>query len=125
MTMGLLEQQLADCLNKEIVVVQNDGKAFKGTLRHYDAEFLLLTDTLETSVKEVRWRPVTVPTVQPGARRKVTTYDPGATVAAGAASQMAVLSTVMINVHGVLRIWLWDPKPYESKELGEISAVSF
>jgi len=59
--MSLIEKRLGEALDHEILIVQTDGKAFKGRLVEADKDFVLLHDCLETSTREVKWKSVVVP----------------------------------------------------------------
>lgn len=51
--MVVLQKQLGDQIGKEILVVQVDGKAFKGRLSEFDTDTILLTGFQE--LKNQKW----------------------------------------------------------------------
>jgi small nuclear ribonucleoprotein (snRNP)-like protein len=103
--MSMIEKRLKEVLGQEILVIQIDGKAFKGKLVEFDNEFMMLHDCLETSTKEIRWRTIIVP--MPSTGKKAVRAEEGG-----------------MSIHNVLRIWLWDPEEYVPKELDDIGVVS-
>jgi len=80
--MALLEE-LKEIADKDIVVIMTDGRGFRGKLKKYDNETLVLTDVFETSNQEVDeqgrmyWRRV-------------------------------LHSKLIVRVDKVMRIWPWD-----------------
>lgn len=122
-TPTLVEKRLAEVLERDLLVVQTDGRAFRGRLVEFDKDFLMLHDCLETSTKDVRWKQVVVP-LPPSDSMKVTRYEPGGVSYGEKDSKVAVLKKVMINITQVQRIWLWDPEVFNPREIDDVGAVS-
>ncbi len=121
----LVERRLAEVVDREVLIVMSDGKAFRGKLVEFDHDFIRLDDCLETSAKEVRWKQVVVPIPSTDGRKPtVARYEPGGVSYGEREKKVAVLSKVMINVDHCIRIWLWDPKEFQPKELEDVGAVS-
>ena len=110
--MGILHRRLREYLNREIVVVMSDGRAFKGILTEYDETALVLRDVLETSTSEVRWK---IPIVQiPGFR-----YDNRSSgdMVFGEREKLAPQEKeVVLILHSIIRIWLWGREKPAAKE---------
>jgi len=120
--MSMLEKRLKEVLGQEILVIQTDGKAFKGKLVEFDDHFMMLHDCLETSTKEVRWRTITVPL--PSSGKKAVRAEEGGMSYGETDKKVAILRKVILNVDNVVRIWLWDPEEYVPRELDDIGVVS-
>ena len=124
--MSLIEKRLSEALDHEILVVQTDGKAFKGRLVEADKDFVLLHDCLETSTREVKWKSVMVPLPSATDGRKSTTGPEEGSIGYGEKEKkVAILRKVMINLAQVQRIWLWDPEEFKPKEFEDIGLISF
>jgi len=110
--MAILHRRLRDYLNREIVVVMVDGRAFKGVLTEYDETAMVLKDVLETSTSEVRWK---LPFIQaPGFR-----YDSRSSgdMVFGEREKLAPSEKeVVLILHSIIRIWLWGREKPAAKE---------
>ena len=122
-TPSLVEKRMAEVLERELLVVQTDGRAFRGRLVEFDRDFIMLHDCLETSTKDVRWKQVVVP-LPTSDQMKVARYEPGGVSYGEKEKKVAVLKKVMINISHVQRIWLWDPEVFNPKEFDDVGAVS-
>ena len=93
----LLQTELAELLHKEIAVIMADGNAYRGKLKKFDEDILILEEIFETSTHEIDWietddgsgKPVTIKGFVPW--RRVT------------------LPRLIIRTEMVLRIWPWRP----------------
>ena len=93
----LLQTEMTDLLHSEIAVIMADGNAYRGTLKKFDQEILILTEIYETSTHEIDWvetdggggKPVAIKGFVPW--RRVT------------------LPKLLIRMDMVLRIWPWKP----------------
>jgi small nuclear ribonucleoprotein (snRNP)-like protein len=107
--MAILQKHLGDVVGKEIVLVMSDGQAFKGKLSAFDDENIMLTDVMESRAADARWREalVTVPTTgfEGGGGRGIMIGDSG--------TSMLKLTTVILRIRHVSRIWLWKPETPE------------
>lgn len=121
--MTLIEMRLREVVDHDLLVVQTDGKAFKGRLVEFDNNFLLLHDCLETSTKDVQWKSVMVP--MPTPKDDVQRSEEGGMTYGEKEKKVARLNKVMINVEHIMRIWLWDPEEYSPKEFDGHSLITF
>ncbi len=93
----LIQQELTELLHQEIAVIMSDGNAYRGTLKKFDGEIIILSEIYETSTHEIDWvetegkreKPVTIKGFVPW--RKIT------------------LPRLIIRMNEVLRIWPWIP----------------
>lgn len=103
--MALIQQELTELLHKEIAVIMADGNAYRGKLKKFDAEVLILEDIYETSTHEIDWvetenssgKTVTIKGYVPW--RKVT------------------LPRLIVRMDMVLRIWPWMPGASGAKKV--------
>jgi len=94
----ILEVELPRLLNTEIAVIMNDGQVYRGILRKFDGDIIVLEDIHETSNQEIEW----VETKESGNDRKKTKgYLPWRKVK---------LPRLIIRLPMVLRIWPWVPE---------------
>lgn len=107
--MAILQEHLKNMMNKDIVIVMTDGQAFKGKLRSYDDNSLILEEVMEARATDARWREalVTVPVsdFESGGAGGIMIGDTG--------SSMLKLTTVIIMLPHISRIWIWAPKKPE------------
>ena len=100
----LLQQELTELLHQEIAVIMSDGNAYRGKLKKFDNEVVILVDIYETSTHEIDWvetegnksKPVTIKGFVPW--RKVT------------------LPRLIVKMDQVLRIWPWAPGSPKKKK---------
>ena len=90
----------------------DDGQAFKGTLVAFDDECIRLTDVMESRATDARWREalVTVPTKDKesqsfGITSGIMIGDTG--------TSMLKLTTVILRIQHISRVWLWMPEKPE------------
>jgi small nuclear ribonucleoprotein (snRNP)-like protein len=107
--MSLLEDHLKNMVGKDIVVVMVDGQAFKGKLMSYDGECIVLDNVMEARATDARWREalVTVP---------ITGYEAeagGGIMIGDTGTSMLKLTTVIIRISHITRVWIWAPKKPE------------
>lgn len=121
--MTLLELRLKEVIDHELLVVQTDGRAFKGRLVEFDDNFIMLHDCLETTTKEVKWKNVVVPLPSP--KERIMRSEEGGLTYGEKEKKVAVLRKVMINVQHILRMWLWDPEEYAPKEFEDVGVIQF
>jgi small nuclear ribonucleoprotein (snRNP)-like protein len=120
--MSLIQHRLKEVMDQQILIVQTDGKAFKGKLVEFDDNFILLHDCLETGTKDVKWRSVMVPIPSP--KDKAIRSEEGGITYGEREKKVAVLRKVMINIQQVMRMWLWDPEEYSPKEFEDMAIVT-
>jgi small nuclear ribonucleoprotein (snRNP)-like protein len=120
----MIEERLKEVIDHEILVVQTDGKAFKGILVEFDKDFIMLHNCLETTTRDVKWKSVVVP-VPTDDKAKAVKHEEGGYSYGETEKKVAILRKVMINLNQVQRIWLWDPEEYTPRELDDIGIVSF
>jgi small nuclear ribonucleoprotein (snRNP)-like protein len=107
----MAEKYLAKFLKKEVLVVQVDGNAFKGTLVEHDDRFLVMENIIQTSTKQRNWFRVTVAVPRSGTPSKDKLI--GGTIVGDTESMLLELKTALISVDHIMRIWLWTPKIVE------------
>jgi small nuclear ribonucleoprotein (snRNP)-like protein len=107
----MAEKYLQKFLKKEVLVVQVDGNAFKGTLIEYDDRFLVMENIIQTSTKQRNWFRVTVAVPRSGAPSKDKLI--GGTIVGDTESMLLELKTALISLDHIMRIWLWTPKIVE------------
>jgi small nuclear ribonucleoprotein (snRNP)-like protein len=120
--MSLIQHRLKEVMDQQILIVQTDGKAFKGKLVEFDDNFILLHDCLETGTKDVKWRSVMVPIPSP--KDKAMRSEEGGFTYGERDKKVAILRKVMINLQQVMRMWLWDPEEYSPKEFEDMAIVT-
>lgn len=105
--MTLLKQQLSNFVNKDILVVQVDGNAFKGKLLAYDDSHILMENMIQTSTTQRSWFTVTVavPKENGDSDRVV-----GGTVVGDSNSKLLKLKTAILSIDHITRVWLWTPE---------------
>jgi len=116
--MGILQKRLRDFMNKEIIVVMGDGRAFKGVLGEFDETALLLKDVLETSTSEIRWKSPVVPVS--GSKAEKVNADYGGLSFGESEKGIARLKEVLLAMSGVMRVWLWSPEEYQARDAGQL-----
>jgi len=101
--MGKLNEHLNGLVDKEVFVVQTDGRGFKGVLREYDEDILVLDDVVETSTRELTWRRpvVAIPHSDRGDGKEE--------------SYVAILRELVIKMDHIMRIWTWSPERLEKQ----------
>jgi len=109
--LAIVEKYLEKFLNKEVLVVQVDGNAFKGTLVEYDERFIVMENVIQTSTKQRNWFRVTVAVPRSGTPSKDKLI--GGTIVGDTESMLLELKTSLISLEHVMRIWLWTPKIVE------------
>jgi len=109
--LATLERYMEKFLKKEILIVQVDGNAFKGTLMEYDENFLTLENVIQTSTKQRNWFRVTVAVPRGGTPSKDKLI--GGTIVGDTESMLLELKTALISINHIMRIWLWTPKRVE------------
>lgn len=105
--MSLLQKKLKELMNKEMLIVMEDGRGFKGRLVEYDDEYIILKDVIESSTVELRWR---VPLVALPPSEKSTKLGEGGITVGDTGSKLVKLNEVMIRIPMILRIWTWAPE---------------
>lgn len=50
-----LVDELKDLSNKEIVIIMNDGQAYRGNLVDFDEDTIVMNNVLETSNQDIDW----------------------------------------------------------------------
>jgi small nuclear ribonucleoprotein (snRNP)-like protein len=105
--MSIIKKYLGKFVDKEIIIVQIDGNAFKGKLREYDEEFLLIENVIQTSTKQHNWFKVTVAVPTSTSLSSEKLID--GTIVGDTESKLLELTTALISVNQVMRIWLWEP----------------
>lgn len=101
--MALFQQELTELLDTEIAVVVSDGMAFRGILKKFDHEILILREVYETNNIEVDWIELKGEKGQP---RTVKGYIPWRRV---------TIPEVIIRIPTVMRVWPWKPMDIEYK----------
>ena len=92
-------------------MVQVDGNAFKGTLKDYDENFMVMENVIPTSTKQRNWFRVTVAVPRSGTPSKDKMI--GGTIVGDTESMLLELKTALISSNHIMRIWLWTPKLVE------------
>jgi small nuclear ribonucleoprotein (snRNP)-like protein len=91
----LIDDELAKLVSTEIAVIMNDGHVYRGTLKSFDDDILILENIFESSNQEIEW----VETKDPDEDKKKTKgYLPW---------RKLTLPHVIIRLPMVLRIWPW------------------
>ena len=109
--MAIMEKYLQKFKGKEILLVQVDGNAFKGTLMDFDEKNMVLENVIQTSTKQRNWFRVTVAVPRSGTPSKDKMI--GGTIVGDTESMLLELKTSIISLDHVMRIWLWTPKIVE------------
>lgn len=99
--MSVLKSSLKNLLDKEAVVVMNDGMAFKGVLTEFDKDAVVLKDVLEARSEETVWKESTVAT-------RIMSREDVKGVAIGD-TDVVKLDEVILRVQMISRIWKWAP----------------
>ena len=92
----LLQNELSNLVNEEIAVIMADGNAYRGKLKTFDSEILILEDIYETSTHEIDW----VETDENGKSVSIKGFVPWRKV---------TLPKLIVRMDMVLRIWPWKP----------------
>lgn len=101
----VLTRRLDPLLGQKIAVIMVDGRAFLGTLAEFDTACLVLEDVVEGTTENARgWEE---PTVGTGMSRKVVTWS-GIYREEARDPDVVRLRNVLVQLHGVLRIWEWS-----------------
>ncbi len=106
--MPILQKYLSNEVGKDIVIVMDDGQAFKGKLTAFDDKNITLTDVMETVATDARWREalVTVPSSShEGGMSGIMIGDSG--------TSMLKLTTVILRIDHISRVWVWRPEKPE------------
>jgi small nuclear ribonucleoprotein (snRNP)-like protein len=106
-----MEKYLEKFQGKEVLVVQVDGNAFKGTLKEYDEKFMVMENVIQTSTQQRNWFRVTVAVPRSGTPSKEKMI--GGTIVGDTESMLLELKTSLISLDHIMRIWLWTPKIVE------------
>jgi len=104
--MSILSELLEKMLNRDIVVVMDDGMAFKGILKRYDDEGLLLIDVMETKASDGRWREALITVPSSSEEGSIM----GGIMLGDTGSSMLKLTSVYISLAHVSRVWIWSPE---------------
>lgn len=107
--MGLLEEHLKGMVGKDIVVVMIDGQAFKGKLVSYDTESLVLDNVMEARATDARWREALVTMPITGSEAEAA----GGIMLGDTGTSMLKLTTVIVRIPHITRVWVWAPKKPE------------
>lgn len=100
--MGILKKEFKNLLNKEMVVVMNDGRAFKGMLIKFDNDVVVLRNVLEAKAENPVWKESTASTRILG-KQEVKGTIIGDT-------DVVKLDEVILRIEMVSRIWRWIPQ---------------
>ncbi len=92
-------------VNKDILVVQVDGNAFKGRLLAYDESHLLMDNIIQTSTTQRTWFTVTVAVPKDPSGGAI-----GGTLVGDTNSKLLKLSTAILSIDQITRVWLWTPE---------------
>lgn len=92
-----LVDELKELENTEIAVVMNDGQAYRGVLKDFDKDIIVLVNILESSNEDVDWIE--------GKEKK---EKP--TIKGYIHWRRITLPRVIIRCDMLLRIWPWQPK---------------
>lgn len=111
--MSILQKRLKELLQKEMLIVMEDGRGFKGKLVEYDDEYIVLKDVIESSTVELRWR---VPLVALPPSEKGTDLDKEGLTIGDTGSKLVKLREVMIRIPMILRIWTWTPEKVKEED---------
>ena len=103
--MTIMDEKLTALLGHDIIVVQVDGRVFKGRLAEFDEEAIILEDVVETSTTDLKWR-VPIAAV-PQAQR-------GETAGEGEPNVVR-LTKVIIRMATILRIWT-ETEKYQKRQ---------
>lgn len=91
----LLDEELKNLLNNEIIVIMNDGHAYRGKLVKYEDDILVLENIYETTNQEIEW---VESKNADDEKTKKRGYLPWRKV---------TLPNVIVRLPMVLRIWPW------------------
>jgi small nuclear ribonucleoprotein (snRNP)-like protein len=100
--MGILKKQLKNLLDKEIIVVMNDGRAFKGVLTEFDKDVVVLRHVLEAKAETPVWKESTAST------RILGKQEVKGTVIGD--TDVVKLDEAILRIALVSRIWKWLPQ---------------
>lgn len=99
--MGILKREFKNLLGKEMVVVMNDGRAFKGVLIKFDKDVVVLRNVLEAKAENPVWKESIVTT------RILGKQEVKGTVIGD--TDVVKLDEVLLRVQMISRIWAWTP----------------
>ena len=102
--MSLIEDELSSLIGRNIVVIMNDKKKFRGTLVNHDSKLLIMEDVLELSDKFQWVKPVIYTAVAKNVADNQDVIEQ---------SDRGYLNRVLINTRHIVRIWPWEPKKIE------------
>ena len=102
--MSLIEDELSSLIGRNIVVIMNDEKKFRGTLVNHDSKVLIMEDVLELSDKFQWVKPIIYTAVSKNITDNQDIVEQ---------SDRGYLNKVLINTRHIVRIWPWEPKKIE------------
>lgn len=109
----ILQKKLKELMQKEVLIVMEDGRGFKGRLVEFDEEYIVLRDVIESSTVELRWR---VPLVALPPSEKDTKLGEGGIMVGDTGSKLVKLNEVIIRIPMILRIWTWTPEKVKEED---------
>ena len=102
--MSLIKEELERLINWKIIVIMTDGKKFRGRLKKFDEQALVLQEVYELSDR-LQWiKPVIYTAVS-----KTIVKDQDVVEQ----SERGYLDEVIINNRHIIRLWPWEPKKLE------------
>jgi small nuclear ribonucleoprotein (snRNP)-like protein len=104
----IMKKYLQKFVNKEVLLVQIDGNAFKGKLVEFDDTHIVLENVIQTSTSQRNWFRVTVAVPRSGAPSKDKLI--GGTIVGDSDSMLLELNTAVFSLTHTARVWLWTPK---------------
>lgn len=110
--MTILMEHLNHMLNREVVIVMDDGMAFKGLLKRFDSDSLVLSEVMEAKASDARWREALV-TVPASTTSGASLGDVGGIMLGDTGTSMLKLTSVVLMINHISRIWTWAPEKPE------------
>ncbi len=111
--MSVLKRRLDPMVGEEIIVVMSDERAFRGQLKEFDDQSLVLEHVVEGTTDNARnWEE---PTAGTGVVHKVVSWK-GIYNHEDDDSDVVRMKDVIVQLPGVLRIWSWSRENLEEPE---------
>ena len=101
----MIDEELTGLLQTEIAIICNDGQAYRGILKSFDRDIMVLEEIYETSNEEIDWIEIKDEKTK------------GTSIKGYIPWRRVTLPKLIIRMQMILRIWPWAPK-----EVGETTA---
>ena len=99
--MSIFIDYMEKMLGKYIVIVQKDNREFRGLLKEFDDENIVLDDVIETALSDAYWkRPaINVPPKEE--------HDDIGFKSAEGESVIIPFTEGIFRIDGIMRVWIW------------------